>query len=290
MNDPLQKNDQLQRFIFENLDLRGELVVLEDSWQAILQNAEYPVEVQTMLGQALTSVALLSATIKYEGSLILQVQGSGPLSTLVAQATNKGDLRGLARWKGEVPDNGLQDIFGKGQMVITVSTPGKEPHQSIVGLFGEQLADSLEHYFLNSEQLATRFWFFVNEHKAGALLLQQLPNSRSTEEDWERVCILADTTTEEEMLNLPGEALLHRLFHEEQVRLFEPTALRFKCGCSTEKIESTLFTLGKHNLDEALAEEGQITIDCDFCNKQYIYTQKEIETLFTIEQESDSLH
>lgn len=282
--------DQLHRFTFENLDIRGELVVLEKSWQAISASDDYPPAVRRVLGESLAAVALLAATIKYEGSLILQIQGEGPLRTLVVQATDKGDLRGLARTGGEVTDTGLQAMFGRGQMVITLSSPGREPHQSIVGLQEDRLQEVLEHYFLNSEQLASRFWLFTSESRVAGLFLQQLPAQTPSLEDWERVGMLAATTTAGEILTLPPEEMLHRLFHEENVRLFEPESLRFRCSCSREKISSTLYSLGRHQLEDILEEKGQIDVDCEFCNTRYSFLPGDINALFTIDDDDRQLH
>lgn len=278
----MSHSDQILRFIFDDLDIRGELVYLNESWQQILSRHDYPLNVRKQLGEALAAVALLSATIKIEGSLILQVQGQGPLRTLVAQANHEGEIRGLAKWQGSVPESGLDDIFGQGRLVMTARSKGAEPHQSVVALEGDSLAQALEHYFRHSEQLQSALWLFVQENQVAGLFLQQLPSRRFNTEDWQRVCMLADTITEQELMALPAETVLHRLFHEEKTRLFPPAAIRFACSCSAEKIESSLFTMGKQSLQEILDSEGQIKVDCEFCRQEYRFSQADIEQLFII--------
>ena len=273
--------DNLHRFIFEELDIRGELVYLGDCWQKVQENFAYPETVRQQLGEAMAAGAILSATIKYEGSLILQIQGDGPITTLVVQASNTGNLRGLAKWQGVVPAGNLGQVYGSGQMAMTISNDSGERYQSIVPLEGEGLATALEHYFQNSEQLQSRFWLFVSPSLVAGLFLQQLPGHQTADDSWNRVTTLAESTTAEEILSLPPQQLLHRLFHAEQVRLFEPSKLAFSCSCSRQKIENTLFSLGRESMQELLEEQGQVEVDCEFCNKHYSFSQADIDALFT---------
>lgn len=280
--------DKLYRFIFDDLDIRGELVYLDESWRRVCGRGDYPSSVRRQLGEALAAVAILSATIKYEGSLILQIQGAGPLSTLVVQSTPAGRLRGLARWSGQVPEYAeLSEIYGQGQMAITVDNRGGERYQSIVALEGDSLAEALEHYFAGSEQLGSRFWLFVGERQVAGLFLQQLPDRSTGHQDWERVTLLAGTTSREEIFSLPPEILLQRLFHEEKVRLFEPRALSFACSCSREKIESTLYSMGRQSVQDIIDQEGSVEVDCEFCNQHYSFGQQEVDRLFTWRDPSD---
>lgn len=276
----MNTQDQLYRFVFEALDIRGEIVQMEASWQAVLERYAYPPAVREQLGQAMAAVILLSATIKYDGSLILQAQGNGPLRTLVTQATRQRTVRGLARWEGELPDGDLARQYGDGRMMLTVTNQGGDRYQGIVALEGKNLAEALERYFNHSEQLASRFWLVADGKHAAGLFLQQLPSELDRQEAWERIGMLAATVTRDELLNLPVQTLLHRLFHEEQVRLFEPEPIAFRCTCSRERIGSSLRAMGKAELHAILQEQGAIEVDCDFCNKHYRFDAIDTEQLF----------
>ncbi|AGA89775.1 disulfide bond chaperone [Thioflavicoccus mobilis 8321] len=277
MSDP----DSLHRFLFEQAGARGELAYLDASWRAILAIQTYPLAVQDQLGRALAAVALLSATIKFEGSLILQVQADGPLRTLVAQATNQRTVRGLARWEGEVPVGAdLAETFGHGRLVLTIERPGAEPYQGIVPLEGHDLAQAIERYFTTSEQLPTRLWLEASPQRAAGMLLQRLPGAVGDAEDWERIGLLANTLTRTELLGLPAEGLLHRLFHQEEVRLFDSEPVAFRCGCSRQRIEDTLRALGRDEVEQTAADEGGIAVTCEFCNREYRFDPVDIQQLF----------
>jgi molecular chaperone Hsp33 len=263
-------SDSLHRFLFERAGVRGELVYLDASWRAVLDIHAYPDPVRQQLGKALAAVLLLTGTIKFEGSLILQAQGDGPLRTLVAQATHRRTIRGLARWNGAVPDTaGLADIFGDGSIAITIEPLGGERYQGIVPLEGADLAAALETYFSSSEQLDTRLWLTATEQRATGLLLQRLPAEGGTEEDWERISLLAQTVTVDELVSLPAEELLYRLFNEETVRLFESEPVAFRCTCSRQRIEDTLRAMGEAEIESIVEEHGAIEVDCEFCNRHY---------------------
>ena len=274
-------SDGLRRFVFEGAGVRGALVHLDASWQAVLDRHPYPPAVQCPLGQVLAAAVLLSSTIKFEGTLILQVEAEGPLRTLVAQATDRRTLRGLARWEGEVPDGGgLAEIFGAGRLVLTASAPGGDRYQGVVALEGATLADALESYFAQSEQLPTRLWLAVDGQRAAGLLLQRLPGPTEDEDAWTRTAMLADTLRDAELLPLGAETLLRRLFNEETVRLFEPEPVAFRCGCSRERVDGLLRALGRAEVDEALAAQGAIEVTCEFCNRLYRIDAVDAELLF----------
>ena len=285
-------SDSLHRFVFDALGVRGEIAYLDAAWRAVQDIHDYPPPVARHLGQSLVATALLSATIKLDGSLILQVQGDGPLHTMVAQATSRRTLRGLARWRGTVPPGDLSAAFGSGRLVMTADAPGKERYQGIVGLTGPDLAAALEDYFARSEQLPTRLWLGSGERRAAGMLLQRMPAAEGSAEDWERILALADTLTEEELLELPAQTLLYRLFNEEVVRLFESEPLAFRCGCSREAIGNTLRALGRAEAESILAEEGGIVADCEFCNRRYHFDAVDVAALFSdgLTIESPSTH
>ncbi|MFM1891432.1 MAG: hypothetical protein RLZ44_509 [Pseudomonadota bacterium] len=272
--------DLLHRFVFEGLGVRGELVQLGASWRAVREQHAYPEAVAVSLGEALAAVALLSGTIKFKGSLILQVRGDGPLGTLVAQASERRTLRGVARWEGEVPNGDLPAVYGAGHLVLTAEAPAGERYQGIVALEGARLADALEAYFAQSEQLATRLWLTADADAAAGLLLQRLPGTAADEDDWGRVCLLAETVQAAELSQLPVRELLRRLFHEEEVRLFDPEPLAFRCSCSRERVAAALQALGRAELQGLLEEDGEVSVDCEFCNRRYRFDAVDLEQLW----------
>jgi molecular chaperone Hsp33 len=196
------QQDILRRFMFENVRVRGLWVSLSDSWQTAQQYQHCANHVQLQLGQALAAVVLLSSTIKFNGAMILQAQGDGAIKTLVAQATHDRKIRGLIRGSDTINKGRLQEMFGEGRLVITISSENAQPYQGIVALQGDNLAEVLETYFAQSEQLNTRLWLFANENQATGLLLQELPSQLGEKEDWERIALLASTITEQELLGL----------------------------------------------------------------------------------------
>ena len=271
MNDP----DALHRFLFQRLGIRGNLVHLDASWRAVLDAHPYPAPVRALLGEALAAVSLLAATIKLDGSLILQAQGSGPLRTLVAQATSARTVRGLARWEGDVPEQGdLAALFGEGRLVLTIERGRGEPYQGIVPLAGSNLTTAIERYFRDSEQLPTRLWLAADTRRAAGLLLQRLPAAPTStvapaDDDWIRLGLLGDTLGPDELISLPTTDLLHRLFHEDTLRLFEAEPLAFRCGCSRGRIDDMLRALGETDAMDIVAEQGAIEVTCEFCNRVY---------------------
>ncbi|MEC4749920.1 Hsp33 family molecular chaperone HslO [Methylomicrobium sp. Wu6] len=275
------EEDSLRRFIFEEFGVRGEWVKLTDSWQSARQNQHGNMTVLENLGQALAAAALLSATIKFNGSIIMQAQGDGAFRTLVAQSTHDRKIRGQVRCAGEVEQGPLEAMFGQGRLVLTIRPDNSDPYQGIVPLKGDNLAAALQTYFIQSEQLDTRLWLFANDKVAAGLLLQELPTHKDFKFAWERIVTLADTLTKTELLNLDCEALLHRLFHEEKVRLFDTEPVQFECACSTQKIEYALRSLGEQELEHILEEKGAVEVGCEFCNKQYRFDRIDVQKLLT---------
>jgi molecular chaperone Hsp33 len=275
----MTEQDLLRRFLFEDLGVRGEWIKLATSWQAAKQHQKGPQNAQLQLGQALAAVVLLSATIKFNGSMILQAQGDGDFRTLVAQSTHDRKIRGLIRSNDNVPVGSLENMFGKGQLVLTIESDNAQPYQGVVPLAGENLAAALQTYFEQSEQLKTRLWLFANETHVAGLLIQELPTQNSYKADWERIEILADTVTEQELLELNCEHMLYKLFNEEKVRLFNAEPVEFQCSCSRPKIERTLRVMGREELEDILQEHGAIQVSCEFCSEQYLFDRIDVETL-----------
>ena len=274
--------DLLQRFLFEGAGVRGEFVRLGSSFRALLDNHDYPPAIARQVGKALASVSLLSATVKLDGSLILQIQGDGQMHTLVAQADSNGAIRGLARWRGDVRNHNrtLAELAGKGHIVMTIDAAGSERYQGIVALHGDSLAETLREYFVRSEQLPTRIWLACEGGLAAGLLLQKLPAGHGTEEAWEHLVTLSDTISGDELLALPFRDLLHRLYHQESVRLFDAEPVVFRCSCSREKVERVLIGMGQEEVESILAEEGEVRADCEFCLGKYRFDSVDVAALF----------
>jgi molecular chaperone Hsp33 len=293
--------DRLQRFLLDNTKVRGEWVHLDETWQRLLDCANYPESIRNILGEALASVSLLAATIKFQGSLMMQINGEGPAHLLLVQATSEGTVRGLARWKDEHQQaveaaTNIQEMFGNGHIVITIDPTDKsERYQGVVGLQGESLADSLKDYFEQSEQLKTRLWLAADGKSAAGLLLQRLPGEVEDEDGWGRATTLADTLQRKELLELDNETLLTRLFHEEDVHLFDAESVAFKCSCSLEKVNSMVQSLGEAEANSIIDEQGGIDVTCEFCNTNYSLDAVDVSQLFVDDlskqtADSDTLH
>lgn len=285
----MKKRDSLHRFIIENTDVRGKIVHLDASWQAVLARHGYPEPIRDLLGEAMAASVLLGATIKFNGSLTLQIQGDGPVSLLVVQVSTEGTLRGLAEWSGEIKPAPLKDLFQNGRLAITIDQ-GEEldNYQGIVDLGDGDLATALEGYFTTSEQLDTRIWLVADEQQAAGFMLQQMPASESSIDDyqaededaWQRIVYLGSTITRKELLELDTEELIHRLFHEEDVRLFAAEQFSFSCTCSRERIEETLRGLGYGEVHDILKETEIVEVNCHFCNQRYEFDAVDVEQIF----------
>lgn len=278
--------DQLIRFLFEGTDIRGEIITLEKSYQQVLQNGNYPLPVQSLLGQMLAAAGLLSATMKFDGIFTLQARGDGDLSLVMADCTRQHLLRGIAKLlPGASPDTtNIRELLGEGYLAITVDPAKGERYQGIVPLEGENLASCLENYFSQSEQLPTRLWLYADGSRAGGLLIQALPQQLQTltqrEDFWQHLCVLADTVQADEFLSTDTETLLVRLFHEESVRLFPATEMEFACSCSRTRTGEMLASLGAEELRSLIEEKGIIEVLCEFCHQQYHFDGGQIDALF----------
>lgn len=283
----MRDRDSLHRFIIENSRVRGEMVHLDASWKKILERNDYPSVIKKQLGDALAAVALLSATIKYKGKIILQIRGDGPLHLLVVQATSDNTVRGIARWQSEVPEGTLKEMFGNATMLITIEPEKGEPYQGIVELKGDAISNGIEEYFQQSEQLPTRLWLASDNNACAGFLLQELPGDENNTLDWEHHEHLASTLKSEELLKLSTQEILHRLYHEEDVLLFDSEVFSFRCGCSRERIDAMLLSLGYNEVTETVKEEGKVAVDCEFCNAHYEYDSVDVEQLFASEHPSE---
>ncbi len=281
----LADQDSLRRFIFEKYAVHGKLAHLDATWLAILERYDYPPVIRAVLGEAMVATVLLASTLKFDGVLTLQLQGDGPLNLLVIQCSSKLSLRGLARWQSEVTEGSLASMAGEGKLTITIES-GSEGHryQGVVPLTGDTLADCIQAYFEQSEQLQTRLWLSATNSRVAGMLLQRgadsgIDDDPEEREAWNRVCILAETLSDEELLSLSDEVILHRLFHQEEVRMFESAPLSFRCTCSQERVESMLKSMGGDEVRGIIEERGAIDVRCEFCNKAYEFDAVDAEKI-----------
>ncbi|MGB7388232.1 MAG: Hsp33 family molecular chaperone HslO [Pseudomonas neustonica] len=293
----MASQDITQRFLFENADVRGEMVSADQSYREILAKHDYPEPVKALLGEMLAAAVLLSTTIKFDGLLILQAKSEGPLSTLMVECSSDQAVRGIARYADDLQEGNLTELMPDGVLAITIDPANGQRYQGIVSLEGGSLATALDGYFANSEQLPTRFRLQADGRIARGFLLQALPADRQLDPEdraatWQHLNVLADTLTAEELIGLDNATVLHRLFHQDDLRLFDAQAVRFECSCSAERSSNALVSLGKDDLLALLQEQGgRIEVDCQFCNARYEYDVNAIEALFSaVDEHARQLH
>jgi len=298
--------DKLQRFIFENAAVRGELVELPNTWQQVLSRKEYPAAVRNLLGEMLAAAALLSASLKFDGMIVMQIHGDGPVKLLVIECDSELHLRAMAKLapNAVIPEQTtmpeLVNVHGRGRFVITLDPknkiPGQQPYQGIVPLDGESIAVAIENYMLRSEQVDTKLWLAANATVSRGLLLQKLPKDGGSgaavvddQEAWNHTVTLASTVRSEELLSTDIDTLLRRLFWQETIRVFEPRHPSFQCSCTREKVGNMLLMLGQEEVDAALAELGSLSINCDFCGQHYEFDAVDCTQLFATTNSRDGL-
>src|SRR5574340_913239 len=253
MNNP---SDSLRRFLFEHAPIRGEIVRLDSVWRSVIERRDYPPMLQNLMGELCAAAVLLAATLKLKGAMVLQIHGKGAVKLLVVECSGDLELRATAKWEGDLAHGTLQDLVGDGRFVITLDPKdGNQAYQGIVALEGDSIAEILQNYMTRSEQLETRLWLAANEQGAAGMLLQKLPErgASSDEDAWDRATHLADTVKPEELLHLPAGELLHRLYHEDDIRLFDAQSIIFRCTCSRESVAQMLRMLGRAEVDAILA-------------------------------------
>ncbi len=284
----MPERDALQRFVFERARVRGELVRLDRTWQDVLARHAYPEVLREVLGELLAACALLAATVKFEGgALVLQVQGGGPVSLLVVECLSDLTLRATAKWEGDLAwlkgGATLRGLAAGGRCALTIDPgPGLQAYQGIVPLEGATTAEVLQRYMERSEQIETRFHLAADDRRAAGLLVQKLPGAGrlAADEDadlWERAALLAATLSREELLTLPSDAILRRLFHHEELRVFESMSVRFGCRCSRERVGGVLRMLGREEVLKVLEERGEVVVTCEFCAERYVFDSRQAE-------------
>ena len=293
----MHDRDCLHRFLFEHYPIRGHIVHLDASWRALLEHREYPSVIRNTLGEAVAASVLLAATLKFEGTLSLQLKGQGPMHLMLAQCSDTLGVRAVARYKEAEYRPDLASLSGEGSLTVTVENEDlSQRYQGIVPLSGERLSDCLRNYFETSEQLPTRLWLHADESGASGLLLQRLSddsvksriagsrahevNRAEIDDAWNRVQLLGDTLKPEELQTLSDRNILRRLFAEDDVRLFESAPVFFKCRCSRERVVGMLKALGPEEVRSVLAEQGHVEVRCDFCNRAYRFDSVDVEQLF----------
>lgn len=279
----MSHSDILNRYLFDGLHVRGELVQLEQSFGQIIANHEYSDGVKQLLAELMAATCLLTATLKFEGEIAVQIQGDGPVGYMAVNGNHLQQMRGIARLKSATDGFGISELIGKGNMIITIRPQEGEPYQGIVALKEETLAECLAHYFEVSEQIPTKIWLFsdIKQNKVAGSLVQLLPDGSDKEQqqnDFDHLCQLTNTIKAEEILNLPAEELLHRLYHQEKVRLFEPQQVTHVCGCSKEKCLNTISQIEPSELKAILQEQGSVSMTCDYCLTTYSFDEPQLSS------------
>lgn len=275
----MQSADSLIRYTFAQAPVRGELVQLEQSYQRLVQGHDYPPVVRNLLGQLMAVTSLLSATLKFDGHINLQLQGDGKLNFATVNGSQQQELRGVARLLDAVDDETFVELLGnKAYMVITLSPEDGERYQGMVEVkpTDSSLADVIERYFTQSEQLQTRVWLHANDTHVGGLLLQSMPGEDDPEHGFEHLAALTATMTAEELFSLEATDVLHRLYHEEEVIVYEPTPVRFYCGCSRERSMNALYSVSVDELRDIIQTDGEIKLTCDYCLAEYVYDEEDL--------------
>jgi len=286
-----RNQDQLHPFIFEQSAVRGNCVQLDQSLSTALEHQTLPPALKKAIGEFTAASVLLTATLKMQGKLILQLQSQGALQLLVVECTSGLNIRATAKVSGELHGDHLTAWLKQGQLVITLMPEEGEPYQGIVPLEGDSIASMLENYMLRSQQIDTRLWLASDGERASGLLLQKLPRQQESDLDcWNRVQHLAGTVTDQELLNLDTVTLLQRLFVEEDVRLFSGREVQAFCSCSQTSVTNMLQMLGMAEVRSIIEEQGSVQIQCDFCNKHYVVDEQEALALFDEDDDHEVTH
>ena len=310
-------SDTLHKFLFDagsstRSPVRGEIVSLAATWRQIKERHDYPEPVLRMLGELVAASTLLSANLKFNGALIMQIHGDGPVRLLVVECNADLTVRATVKLASNEPiaaDASFTDLVnvrGDGRFAITLDprdrSQGQQPYQGIVPLEGESVAAALEGYMRRSEQLDTQLWLAADDDHANGLLLQKLPLEGGgsgpafdpdaevrAAEVWERAVTFANTLERDELLRVDPPTLMRRLFWEETLAVYDPAPCAFRCSCTRQRVAAMLVSLGRHEVDETLAEMGNIHVDCEFCNKSYDFDKVDCAQLFATSNTMDAV-
>lgn len=279
----------VQRFLFKELNIRGQHIQLTDSWQEMIKDRHYPQSIVTLLGELTAISVLLANGIKHEGRITMQIQGSGPITLLVVDVTHDLKIRGVAKTNQEITtESTLDELLGDGQILMTLENTQTQHHfQSYVPREGDSIAEAFEHYLSQSEQLPSKLWLAADESSLGGVLIQKMPETDGHDEDgWERVVHIATTVKNEELTTLGSEDLLHRLFHEEVIELFKAETVEYECPQNIERVKNMLLSLGEDEVRKVLEEQGEIVIHNEMCNYHLRFNKDDIDELFADNQQT----
>jgi molecular chaperone Hsp33 len=310
-------SDTLHKFLFDagsnaRSPVRGEIVSLAATWRQIKERHAYPEPVLRMLGELVAASTLLSANLKFNGALIMQIHGDGPVRLVVVECNADLTVRATVKLSSDQPIaddatfTSLVNAEGQGRFAITLDprdrSQGQQPYQGIVPLEGETVAAALESYMRRSEQLHTQLWLAADDEHANGLLLQKLPLDGGTafntfdpeaearaEEVWSRATTFANTLDRDELLRVDPSTLMRRLFWEETLAVYDPVPCAFRCSCTRERVAAMLVSLGEREVDETLLEMGGIHVDCEFCNKSYDFDTVDCAQLFATSNTMDGV-
>jgi len=275
-------NDDSYRFLFENADIRGETVILDNVLKDLLATHEYGPGVQKLLGEFAAATVVISNNLKFDGKVVLQGRGDGPISLIMVECSSDGHIRGIARGALDAPEGSLRTHLAEGVLTLTIEPEIGQRYQGIIAIQRDELADVLSDYFAQSEQLATKFWLSTRAGASAGLMLQQLPKQSVTSEEarldqWQTLCALADTMTPDELLDTETDRLLFRLFNEWDVKRFKPKRIRFSCNCSQDRSLNAIRLLPDHEITELFEEQQTVTMNCEMCGESYHFTRNDVD-------------
>jgi len=275
-------NDDSYRFLFENADIRGETVILDNVLKDLLATHEYGPGVQKLLGEFAAATVVISNNLKFDGKVVLQGRGDGPISLIMVECSSDGHIRGIARGALDAPEGSLRTHLAEGVLTLTIEPEIGQRYQGIIAIQRDELADVLSDYFEQSEQLATKFWLSTRAGASAGLMLQQLPKQLVTSEEarldqWQTLCALADTMTPDELIDTETDRLLFSLFNEWDVKRFEPKCIRFSCNCSRDRSLNAIRLLPDHEITELFEEQQTVTMNCEMCGESYYFSRNDVD-------------
>jgi molecular chaperone Hsp33 len=273
--------DDSYRFLFEDADVRGETVVLNNVLKNLIATHAYGPGVQKLLGEFAAATVVISNNLKFDGRVVLQGRGEGPISLIMVECSSGGEVRGIARGELEAPEGPLKSHLPDGVLTLTIEPEVGQRYQGIIAVQRDELADVLSDYFEQSEQLATKFWLSTRAECSAGLMLQQLPKQLVKDESerldqWQTLCALADTVTPDELINNDTDRLLFQLFNEWDIKRFEPKYIRFACNCSRDRSLNAIRLLPKHEITELFEEQQTVTMNCEMCGHSYHFTRNDV--------------
>jgi molecular chaperone Hsp33 len=271
--------DTVIPFGFEALPVRGALIHLSRSWRRMLRDHDYDALVTETLGHAAAATGLIAQSLKFDGAITLQIQGTRALQMLVMQSTSELDMRGMAVVRDGAAAGDFAELTASAHCAVTVDS-GDRPYQGIVEIDERSLAASLEHYFLRSVQVPSHIALVANDEVAAGVLLQQVPGQAIEDDDWNRLRFIVETLAAGDFSGEAGLALLRKLFAEDDLRAYEPQSVQFRCRCSAAKTEDVLRMLGEGEARQALEEQGGIEVICEYCGRRRHFDAVDVERLF----------